>query len=58
MSWRRNQLARCGFPLPLASRLARDHRYNLHGLIELVESGCRPELAARILAPLEDEDAA
>jgi len=58
VSWRRHQLAQCGFPLPLASRLARDHRYDLHRLIELVEGGCQPELAARILAPLEDENAA
>ncbi|MGH3138008.1 MAG: hypothetical protein ACRDPV_16105 [Gaiellaceae bacterium] len=58
VSWRRHQLTQCGFPLPLASRLARDHRYDLHALIDLVESGCQPELAVRILAPLEDEDAA
>lgn len=57
-SWRRHQLALYGFPLPLASRLARDLRYDLHGLIELVERGCQPELAVRILAPLEGETAA
>jgi len=58
VSWRRHQLAQYGFPLPLASRLARDLRYDLHTLIELVERGCQPELAVRILAPLEDESAA
>jgi hypothetical protein len=56
--WRRERLVRCGFPLPLAARLAQDDRYDLHGLIELVERGCGPELAVRILAPEEGESAA
>ena len=42
----------------LHARLARDGRYDLHALIELVEHGCPPELALRILAPLEQETAA
>ena len=58
VAWRRHQLAQCGFPLTVAARLARDARYDLHALIELVERGCQPELAVRILAPLEDENAA
>jgi hypothetical protein len=33
-------------------------RYDLHQLIELVEQGCPPELAVRILAPLEPREAA
>jgi hypothetical protein len=53
--WRREQLAEAGFSLPLAARVANDARYDLHALIELVERGCPPELAARILAPLERE---
>jgi hypothetical protein len=53
--WRREQLAEKGFSLPLAARVASDARYDLHTLIELVERGCPPELAARILAPLERE---
>lgn len=57
-SWRRDRLVDAGFALPLASRLARDGRYDLHALIELVEHGCPPELALRILAPLERETAA
>ncbi|MGH3031277.1 MAG: hypothetical protein ACRDNE_11045 [Gaiellaceae bacterium] len=56
--WRRRQLTNAGFGLPLASRLAHDPRWDLHALIELVERGCSPELAARILAPSEDEAAA
>ena len=52
--WRRHQLLRSGFAPRLASRLAHDRRYDLHALIELTERGCAPELAARILAPIDD----
>ena len=58
VSWRRDQLVRAGFTLPVAARLARDPRYDIHALIELVERGCSPELAMRILAPLEEGSAA
>jgi hypothetical protein len=51
--WRRNQLLAAGFPDPLARSLARDGQYDLHALIELVERGCDPLVAVRILAPLE-----
>jgi hypothetical protein len=54
VSWRCEQLADSGFPPALASRVANDPRYDLHALIELVERGCLPELAVRILAPLEE----
>ena len=56
--WRREQLVASGFPLPLAARLAKDARYDLHALIELAERGCQPELAVRILAPEDEESAA
>jgi hypothetical protein len=52
--WRRDQLTAAGFELPLAVALSHDRRYDLHALIELVERGCPPRLAARILAPLEE----
>ena len=52
--WRREQLVASGFPFPLAARPAKDSRYDLHALIELVERGCEPELAVRILAPVEE----
>ena len=58
VSWRRDQLVHAGFALPLAARLARDPRYDLHAIVALVERGCSPELAVRILAPLEDRTAA
>ena len=57
-SWRREQLLRSGFAPLTASRLAADPRYDLHALIELVEHGCPPELALRILAPVEEGSAA
>jgi hypothetical protein len=53
IGWRRHQLLVAGFPEPLARGLARDGRYDLHALIELVERGCDPLVAMRILAPLE-----
>jgi hypothetical protein len=53
VNWRELELEQCGFPRPLAARIARDERYVLHELVELVEHGCAPELAVRILSPLE-----
>ena len=53
IGWRRRRLLTAGFPEPLARSLARDGRYDLHALIELVERGCDPLVAMRILAPLE-----
>jgi hypothetical protein len=56
VSWRARRLELAGFEPDLAVRLSRRCSYDLHALIELVERGCPPELAARILAPLEDEE--
>ena len=53
--WRREQLVRSGFAPRQASALAGDRRFDLHALIELVERGCPPALAIRILAPLGEE---
>jgi len=49
--WRRDQLVVAGFRPSLAASVAADGRYDLHALIELVERGCPPTLAVRILAP-------
>ena len=54
LEWRTGRLVDAGFPRGLALRLARDTRYDLHALIELVERGCPPSLAARILAPPDE----
>ena len=51
--WRRDQLVRSGFPHDIAATVARDERFDLHALIELVERSCPPDLAVRILAPIE-----
>lgn len=53
-SWRCDQLVGTGFAPALAAELADDSRYDLHALIELIERGCRPDLAARILTPLNE----
>jgi hypothetical protein len=53
VGWRREQLERTGFPPAVAASVAADTRLDLHALLELVEHGCPPELAVRILAPLE-----
>ena len=57
-AWRRAQLMRSGFATPLAEGVARDDRYDLHDLIKLTGDGCPPELALRILAPLEEHEVA
>jgi hypothetical protein len=51
VNWRQLELEQCGFPSSLAARVARDERYDLQPLIELVQQGCTPALAVRILAP-------
>jgi len=51
--WRARRLEAAGFRRREAERLARRCGYDLHALIELVERGCPPELALRILAPLD-----
>jgi hypothetical protein len=53
VAWRRRRLERAGFPAPLACSLAADRRTDLHALLDLVDRGCPPGLAARILAPLD-----
>jgi hypothetical protein len=56
--WRREQLVRSGLPLSMAARAAKNADYDLHALIELLGRHCPPELAIRILAPIESESAA
>jgi hypothetical protein len=51
--WRRARLLRAGFDERIATNLAGDGATDVHALLELVDRGCPPELAARILAPLE-----
>jgi hypothetical protein len=53
--WRRSRLRNAGFDGPLAARIASDPRYDVPALLDLVERNCTPDLAARILAPLDAE---
>jgi hypothetical protein len=48
-------LVQAGFTDAAARELTHDPRINLHELLALVDRGCPPDLAARILAPLDDE---
>jgi hypothetical protein len=52
-AWRFQRLREAGVPVRLARRLAEDGRYDVHALIGLVERGCPPELAVRIVEPLD-----
>jgi hypothetical protein len=57
VSWRVRRLRAAGFPNKVAQTLARDDRYDLHALLDLVaDRGCPPELAVRILAPLDSPE--
>ena len=55
-AWRLRRLVDAGFPLPLALELAATPGVDLHALLALLDRGCPPELAARILAPIDDID--
>jgi hypothetical protein len=55
IAWRAQRLCDVGFSRELAERLAADREYDLHALLELVDRGCPPDLAARILAPIDSE---
>jgi hypothetical protein len=56
-SWRLCWLLDAGFEPALAERLAATPAVDLHALLELVDRGCPPELAARILDPLPGQGA-
>jgi hypothetical protein len=51
--WRRDTLLRAGFEPDLSAAVAGDPRIDVHEMLELVDRGCPPGLAVRILAPLE-----
>jgi hypothetical protein len=55
VGWRRGRLVAAGFVPELAATLARDCRVDLHSVLDLIDGGCSPALAARILAPLDDD---
>jgi hypothetical protein len=53
VAWREGRLLSAGFGPELADGLAHQARVDLHELLKLVDHGCPPHLAARILAPLD-----
>jgi len=54
--WRRRRLLALGLAEAAARQLAEDRRVDLHAILDLVDRGCPPELAVRIVAPLGDEE--
>jgi hypothetical protein len=52
VAWRACRLREAGFAPALADNLA-TQRVDLHALLQLVDAGCPPELAARILSPVD-----
>lgn len=52
ITWRLCRLLESGFAQDLARRLASTHAVDIHALLQLVDRGCPPELAARILSPI------
>jgi hypothetical protein len=54
--WRRHRLLEAGFECGVAERLATSRAIDLHALLELVDRGCAPALAVRILNPIENKD--
>lgn len=48
-NWRRYELLVAGYPDKYARRLARLHHVDLHEAIHLLETGCDPKTAYKIL---------
>ena len=55
MDWRFDRLTAVGFEIDTAVAIAPNRGYDLHALLALVGRGCPPQLAARILAPVDDD---
>ena len=51
ISWRRDRLLSAGFNPDLAAELAIDAAIDLHAVLRLVDRGCPPALAVRIISP-------
>lgn len=52
-AWRLRRLVDAGFTRALGLELAGTPGIDLHAVLALVDRGCPPELAARILAPYD-----
>jgi hypothetical protein len=53
VAWREARLHLAGFDQEAASQLACEEAIDLHALLDLIDRGCPPPLAAHILAPLD-----
>jgi|SoiMethySBSTD1v2_1073268.scaffolds.fasta_scaffold1737501_2 hypothetical protein len=53
VAWRRAWLVEAGFEPVEADRIASTEELDLHALLSLVDRGCPPALAARILSAPE-----
>ena len=54
--WRLQRLTGAGFDPELAAALARERDVDLHVLLDLVDRGCPPALAARIMGSVAGSD--
>ena len=52
VAWRLCRLLEFGFPEELAGDLASERAVDIHALLQLVDRGCPPDLAARIFSPM------
>jgi hypothetical protein len=58
IAWRARYLREAGVDRATAQRVAYDAAFDLHTLVDLgdlVDRGCAPELAVRIVAPLDSD---
>lgn len=53
LGWRVRRLRQAGLQAEAAATVAADPAYDLHELLDLIDRGCPPATAVRILAPLE-----
>ena len=53
IAWRAERLVAAGFDQGTATAIAANAAFDLHALLDLIDRGCPPELAARIVQPLD-----
>jgi hypothetical protein len=53
--WRARRLTAAGFSPVEAYELASQAGVDLHALLELIDRGCPPALAVRIIAPVDED---
>jgi hypothetical protein len=53
VAWRAERLVAAGFDGGAAAGIAANPAFDVHALLELTDRGCPPELAARIVHPLD-----